>query len=387
MNKIELLKRLDGVAGMLCCSLLPRAGEHACNVDIQSILLIRPGGIGDAVLLAPAIGELNKKFPEATITVLAEKRNAGIFGLIPGVTKVLRYDVLTEFTTAFQHKPDLIIDTEQYHRLSAVVARLIGAAIRIGFATNERERLFHHAIPYSHDDYEAVSFMRLLAPLGIVPPVSIPHPFLAVPPTAKVRVTQLLTPLEGQPFIVLFPGASIPERRWGADRFSQVAAGLAAQGYKIVIIGGQEDMATAASITANCSDLRSCLNLAGTTNLTESAAIVEQSIMLISGDSGILHIGAGLGIPTVSLFGPGIAPKWAPRGPQHRVLNHYLPCSPCTKFGYTEKCEYQGKCIQEITPDEVVQAALTLLPAHCKNSDKMTEGEKDAGVGEKGGQE
>ena len=357
MNKIEFLKRLDGVVGMLCFSLLPRTKEHSCDGDVQSILLIRPGGIGDAVLLAPAIGELTKKFPKATITVLAEKRNAGVFALIPGVGKVLRYDVLTEFTSAFQCKPDLIIDTEQWHRLSAVMARLIASGIRIGFATNERERLFHHAIPYSHDDYEAVSFMRLLAPLGIAPSVSISQPFLSVPPPAKARTTQLLTPLKGQPFIVLFPGASIPERRWWAARFGRVAASLAEEGYGIVVIGGKEDMASAASIVAN----NSGLNLAGTTNLTESAAIVEQSTMLISGDSGILHIGVGLGIPTVSLFGPGIAKKWAPQGVLHRVLNHHLPCSPCTKFGYTEKCRYQGECIQEITPDEVVQAALLLL--------------------------
>ncbi|MBV5330024.1 MAG: glycosyltransferase family 9 protein [Chlorobium sp.] len=357
MNKVELLKRLDGVAGMLCCYLLPRAKEFVCDVDGKSILLIRPGGIGDAVLLAPAIGELNKKFPKATITVLAEKRNAGVFALIPGVTKVLRYDVLTEFTTAFQNKPDLIIDTEQWHRLSAVVSRLIGASTRIGFGTNERKRLFQHAIPYSHDDYEAVSFMRLLAPLGIAPPVSISHSFLSVPPTAKARATQLLAPLEGQPFIVLFPGASISERRWGADRFGQVAASLASWGYKIVIVGGKEDMVTAMSIIANADGL----NFTGQTNLAETAAIIKQSAMLISGDSGILHIGVGLGTPTVSLFGPGIAKKWAPKGPWHQVLNHNLPCSPCTKFGYTQKCHHNAKCIQGITPDEVVQAAKMLL--------------------------
>jgi lipopolysaccharide heptosyltransferase II len=367
MNKIELLKRLDDVAGMLCCSLLPRAGEQACDVDVQSILIIRPGGIGDAVLLAPAIGELNKEFPKATITVLAEKRNAGAFALIPGVTKVLRYDVLTEFTIAFQRKPDLIIDTEQWHRLSAVVARLIGAGIRIGFGTNERERLFHHAIPYSHYDYEAVSFMRLLAPLGIATPVSILPPFLSVPPTANARATQLLTPLEGQPFIALFPGASIPERRWGADRFGQVATSLAVEGYRIVVIGGKEDMATAASLIATTDGL----NLAGTTSLAETAAIIEQSTMLISGDSGILHIGVGFGIPTVSLFGPGIAQKWSPQGVRHLVINLHLTCSPCTTFGYTPKCRHHAKCIQEITPDEVVQASLMLLSAHYRKRGKV----------------
>ncbi|MCX5871004.1 MAG: glycosyltransferase family 9 protein [Deltaproteobacteria bacterium] len=367
MNKIELLKRLDAIAGFLLCRLLPRTTGNGRGAAGRRIFLIRPGGIGDAVLLAPTIKALKKKFPEAAITVLAEKRNAGVFALIPGVTKVLRYDVPREFIAAFRLKPDLTIDTEQWHRLSAVVARLTGAGTLIGFGTNERARLFHHAIPYSHDDYEAASFMRLLTPLGIAQPVSLATPFLSVPATAQARAIQILAPLEGQPFIVLFPGASIPERRWGADRFGQVAASLASRGYKIVIVGGKENMATATSITANSNGL----NLAGQTNLAETAAIIGQSAMLISGDSGILHIGVGLGTPTVSLFGPGIAPKWAPKGLQHRVLNHHLPCSPCTTFGYTQKCRHHAKCIQEITPDEVVQAAIMLLPKPYRNSDTI----------------
>ena len=357
-----MLKGLDGVVGRLLCALLPRARGNSRDGVVRRILLIRPGGIGDAVLLAPAIGALKEKFPQAALTVLAEKRNAGVFALIPGVDHLLRYDAPREFLAALRLKPDLTIDSEQYHRLSAVVARLSGATTLIGFGTNERARLFHHAIPYSHDDYEADSFFHLLAPLGIAPPVPLAAPFLVVPPTTRTRATQLLAPLEGQPFIVLFPGASIPERRWGADRFGRVAAGLTERGYGIVIIGGQEDMATAAAIN------NTGLNLTGRTSLAETAAIIAQAALLISGDSGILHIGVGLGIPTVSLFGPGIARKWAPQGPQHRVLNHQLPCSPCTRFGYTQRCRQQAKCLQGITPDEVVQAALILLATHCKNS-------------------
>lgn len=364
VNRIELMKRLDAVVGIPVCSLLPRAGGNNRMRDVGRMLVIRPGGIGDAVLLAPAIEALKKKYPQAKLTVLAEKRNAGIFALIPGVDQVLRYDAPREFLAAFHLKPDVVIDTEQYHRLSAVVARLIGAGTLIGFGTNQRARLFHHAIDYSHDQYEAISFMRLLGPLGIEP-TSIPEtPFLTIPDAVQSRAADLLTALLGAPFVTIFPGASIPERRWGAERFGEVAAGLVALGYKLVIVGGQEDKAAAALILANGDGL----NLAGQTSLAETAAIIKQSAMLISGDSGILHIGVGLGTPTVSLFGPGIARKWAPQGGRHRVLNHHLPCSPCTKFGYTQKCRHQARCIQEITPDEVVQAVIKTLPKDCRHS-------------------
>ncbi len=354
---IRLMKQLDAWLGRLLTSLLPSSQTPTNCSCPRSILVIRPGGIGDAVLLAPAIAALKNKFPEATITVLAEKRNVGIFPLVPSVDKVLRYDVAAEFVAAFRLKPDVAIDTEQYHRLSAVVARLSGAATLIGFASNERARLFHRAISYSHDDYEVDSFFHLLSPLHISEPASIEIPFLTVPAAAKNRATQLLDPMKNRPFIVLFAGASIPERRWSSECFSQVATYLAGQGYGIILVGGKEDESTGSTIIQAAGGL----NLAGCTTLAETAAVIEHAALLISGDSGVLHLGVGLGTPTVSLFGPGIAKKWAPRGPKHVVLNIQLPCSPCTQFGNTNHCPRQAVCLQGITPEMVIKAALSLL--------------------------
>lgn len=355
--KIQLLKQIDSWLGRLVAALLPPPTGTIDARNPRPILLIRPGGIGDAVLLAPAIAALREKFPEARITVLAEKRNAGIFSLVPGVDQVLRYDVPREFLAALRLSPDLVIDTEQWHRLSAIVARLSGARTLIGFGTNERARLFHHAIPYSHDDYEADSFLHLLAPLEITPPPTSSTPFLSVPTAAEARATHLLAPLTGNPFITIFPGASIPERRWGGERFADVASRLARQGYGIVVVGGKEDAAAGATICQASGGL----NLAARTSLAETAAILAQSALLVSGDSGVLHLAVGVGTPTVSLFGPGIAKKWAPHGPRHRVINQEFPCSPCTRFGYTAHCPRQAACLRQITPAMVTEAALSLL--------------------------
>ncbi len=351
-----ILKFIDRTLGQALATTLPRPASPSMRPP-TNILLIRPGGIGDVVLLAPAIAALKTKFPATTITVLVEKRNAGVFAMVRGIERVLRYDMPAEFLAAFRPRPDLVIDTEQYHRLSAVVARLTGATTLIGFATNERARLFHHAIPYSHDDYEAESFFRLLSPLSIHAPASLEPPFLSIPHKAQTLVVELLAPLAEKPFITLFPGASIAERRWGGERFAEVAAQLHHYGFASVVVGGTEDRAAGATIVAAAGGL----NLAGQTSLAETAAILAQSALLISGDSGVLHLGVGLGIPTVSLFGPGIAAKWAPRGPRHRVLNQHLPCSPCTRFGYTARCPCQASCLKQITPAAVTAAALSLL--------------------------
>ncbi|MFC1779345.1 glycosyltransferase family 9 protein [Thermodesulfobacteriota bacterium] len=127
---------------------------------------------------------------------------------------------------------------------------------------------------------------------------------------------------------------SFLERCWGDEKFHQIANRLIGEGFAVVVLGCKKDIA-AVSVIA---DGLSALNPEGKTTLGVTAGILNRSQLFISGDLGVLHIGVGLGVPTVSLFGPDIAAKWAPRGKHHIVINHKLPCSPCTRFGKTPPC-------------------------------------------------
>jgi ADP-heptose:LPS heptosyltransferase len=351
--KIKTIKAIDEAVGGVLAACLPPARKKATAIDPRSILVIRPGGIGDAILLAPALLALKGRFPDARITVLAEQRNAAALELCPAVDRILLYHRKEDLWEAVSGGYHVVIDSEQWHRLSAVVVRLIGAPLSIGFATNRRSRLFSHPIGYSHDDYEMTSFFNLLSPLGIAPS-AVPVPFLTVPEEASRRVEGLLPPSH---FAVIFPGASIAERKWGADRFRQLAARLTLHGLPVVVVGGEEDAEEGHFIVRGCGGV----NLVGETSLLETAAVIARSALLISGDSGLLHIGVGLGIPTVSLFGPGIEAKWGPKGEGHRVLNLKLPCSPCTRFGTTPPCPDKARCLSEIAVSDVVAAACELL--------------------------
>ncbi|HJV35782.1 glycosyltransferase family 9 protein [Geomonas sp.] len=351
---IKLMKRIDSVLGSVAACLLPGA-PGVKPIRPKRVLLVRPGGIGDAVLLVPAIRALQNAYPEAEITVLAERRNAAVFSLCPGLDRVLLYDQGDLFQV-LGGGYDLVIDTEQWHRLSAVVCRLARPQLSIGFATNARKRLFSHRIPYAHDRYEAESFFDLLAPLGIERPASLETPFLVVPAEAAARAKALLGDIE-RPRVAFFPGASIAERRWGAERFRQVADHLALRGLLPVVVGGGEDAEEGEYIVKRCGGI----NLAGKTSLVETAAVLARSLLLVSGDSGVLHLAVGLGVPTVSLFGPGIEAKWGPKGEFDLVLNKKLACSPCTRFGTTPTCREKARCLSDIMPAEVVEAVMTVL--------------------------
>jgi len=354
--RVFALKLIDRMVGGIATAVLP-APARGTLAEPRRILVIRPGGMGDAVLLIPALLALKDRFPSAKITLLAERRNAAAFSLCPAVDRVLLYEKVCDLVSAARGGYDAVIDTEQWHRLSAVVARLIGAPVSMGFASNSRRRLFSYPVSYRHEDYEVESFFHLLAPLGVESAALKPGPFLTLPGAAAQRAGELLTSLDGKPFVALFPGASIADRRWGAERFRGVAGRLAEEGIPVVVVGGECDAAEAGVVLGGVGGL----NLAGKTTLAESAAVIAQSALLLSGDSGVLHLAVGLGIPTVSLFGPGIEAKWGPKGEGHIVLNKHLPCSPCTRFGTTPPCPIKARCLSEITVAEVVAAVEKLL--------------------------
>jgi ADP-heptose:LPS heptosyltransferase len=360
MQIIRLVKKLDRMLGPLSVAILARMPpllyQGALPHEPRAILLIRPGGIGDAVLLVPAICALKNAIPGASIEVLAERRNYAIFEHCSEVERIFCYDRPRELLDVLRRRYDVVIDTEQWHRLSAVVCRLVRSEMKIGFATNERARMFTHPVSYELDRYEAMSFLDLLKPLGITASDSSPPDVLTLPTAARQQAADLLSPLGQQPFLALFAGASIPEKRWVAENFREVIDWCLADGMAVVMVGGDGDAETNNEIASG----RPVLNLAGHTSLAGTAAVLELAACVVSGDSGVLHLAAGLNRPTVALFGPSNVRKWAPRGPGHIVLTTSPACSPCSKFGYTPPCSNQVRCLAELTPQHVCQAIAEL---------------------------
>jgi len=353
----DSLKRLDSLVGPLLTRLFSKRRAEDLPAP-RSALFIRPGGIGDAVLLVPALRALQAACPGCQIDILAESRNAAVFAFCPGLGAVHRYDSLPGLAAALLGDYDLVVDTEQWYRLSALLARLSRARMLVGFATNERARLFTHPVPYSLEQYEALSFFRLLEPLRIAAPAVVEAPFLTLPGTARRAAEELLAPLSGEPFLTIFPGASVPEKQWGIGNFRALAERLAAGGIRPVIVGGEDTRAAGEEICRG----GIALNLAGRASLAVTAALLGQGRVLVSGDSGLLHIAAGLGTPTVSLFGPSDPRKWSPQGAQHVVFSCQADCAPCSRFGTIPPCDSGVRCM-DAAPAEVAEAVLRLWEA------------------------
>lgn len=348
--KIPLLKFLDASFGRLVTAVWSSSETRTeVPLDPKNALFVRPGGIGDAALVVPALREFKEKFPDCEVDILAERRNEKVFLLWDGLRDVFCYDRIADLLCVRRRTYDVVIDTEQWHRLSAVFARLFGGKCLVGFGSNDRKKLLAQSIPYDHNRYELFSFYSLLSPWRTPPSVLPESPFLKLPNGAEKIVDQLLGHAAGKHFVTIFPGGSRPEKSWGTEKFCGLVKMLAENGLSYIVLGGSADRLVANRLASAAGGI----SLAGQTSLVESAAVLSKSRLLIANDSGLLHIAVGLGVPTVGIFGPSNPEKWGAKGPKDSTVASFAECSPCSSYGFMPKCDKGLVCFNEITVDMV----------------------------------
>lgn len=314
------------------------------------------------MLAVPLVQEIKRAFPHAPIDVIAERRNREVFLALQGtIDQCYCYDQqpFRIWRLLRQHPYDLVFDTEQWHHLNALLARTSAAPIRVGFSTTLlRNRSYTVLVPYSHEEFEGVSFLSMLsAILGREVTVDWTRAFLH-PPQRDLRWAEAI--LSNRRIVALAVRGGIEERCWEPEKFQRLLRRLLDDGWDACVLGGGADAVMARQICHALPKER-IIDLIGTASLWQSAAILSRSRLFIGTDSGLLHLASAVGTPVVALFGAGIEAKWAPRGSRSRILNHHLSCSPCTRFGYTPRCPIHVQCLREISVDEVARAAQELL--------------------------
>ena len=384
--KLRLLKHLDRYVGrVLVRHMRPRvAGLLARGAastswetrpvpvaDVRRILVIRPGGIGDAVLMFPMVRALRDHFHGATIDVLGERRNASLYRINNWVDTTFTYDIRPWSLRNLQQRGyDLIVDTEQYHHLPVILANSLGPKYLCGFDTWGRGRFQTHRVRYSEQTYEAYSFLNLAsAVIGEAQAFDPDAPFLEIDQCWKAWARAQL-PAGDRPLAAIVPTASSEHRFWPPARYAAVARWLVEHGYHVVILGGKDAVPAARRILAGfaAGDVSA---LAGGPRLPHAAGVVSPAALYNTADTGMLHIAYGAGTPTVHMFGSGIQEKWAPPGRRYLVVNKQLPCSPCTRYGYTPPCLYHVACMDAIRVPDVIFAIERTLEA-CQTQNAMT---------------
>jgi heptosyltransferase-2 len=341
------------------------------------LVILAPNWLGDAVMALPAIADVRRSAPDATIVVAARPAIAPLFALVPDVndTIVLEQAASSRGVSAWRalgselagegFDSALVLPNSVHAAL--VVARA-GIPERWGYRTDWRGALLTRAIHPPSGLHQGEYYQQLVHALGFANgPVD---PRVAVPAAAREAGRALLAASGwngSAPLVALAPGAAYGgAKRWPPRYFGELAEALAADGVQCVVTGAAADRETAAEVACSPEVSRSrrpILNLVGKTDLSTIAGVLSLCRALVTNDSGAMHLAAAVGISVTAMFGPTDETATVPRaaGFERRatnseqrvtVLTHSVWCRPCM----LRECPLDHRCLRGIPPSSALAA-------------------------------
>ena len=305
---------------------------------VSNILAIRLSGIGDVILMMPALAELKRAFRDSQLTLITGSQCVSIAELCPDIDHVVPIDrralknkpklkAISDISRLIRHVRgesfDLAVD---FHSLreTNLLARLSGARYRAGLKRSGRAYLwfcFNLEPTVQDEKVHMGDTFRAVARsvVGVLPSIGEDGPFIDVGPAARAAVAHFKGP---SPRVALNVGASRAPRRWSAARFSKVASHAVNRfGAAVLVIGGaaREEESLAQEVRAGAEN-PDRVHLANGLSFPEIAALIDSVDLLVSNDTGPMHIGPALGVPTIGIFARGSPHHYGPAGPLDRCI-------------------------------------------------------------------
>jgi heptosyltransferase-2 len=350
---------------------------------VKRLVILAPNWLGDAVMALPAIADLRRAAPHASIAVAARPAIAPLFCLVPDVneTIVLNSGRPERLRDGFGWRglgvelADRQFDTAVLLPNSAHSALAVTRAAipeRWGYSTDWRGRLLTRAIRPPSGLHQVDYYQHLVHALGF--PNGSVEPRVMVPDAAREAGLRQLTGAgwDGRsPLVALAPGAAYGgAKKWPPESFAELAIALAADRVQCVMLGSAADVDTAGSVarpflTAEASakavqgreaggpERPALLDLVGKTDLLTLAGVLTYCRALVTNDSGAMHFGAAVGVAVTAVFGPTNDHATRPMGDAHVVVSHEVWCRPCM----LRECPLDHRCMRGIGVARVLDAA------------------------------
>jgi len=343
---------------------------------MQSILIIAPNWIGDAVTTQPLLANLKVLYPDSKIDVLASDWVAPIYRACSEVHEVieapfehqkLQWSLRKQLAKAIEAKNYQACFVLPNSFKSALIPWLANIPFRIGYRGELRFGLINLALdnpskinrPQMVGHYLALS--QLLKDDNLLSSVE-QSPRLHISNHAKQSVEDKLQNNNIYPdsIYVMCPGAEYgPSKRWPTEHFAVLTQALITQNSnnQIILLGSKSDHALAQEITSQARQADNIHNWCGNTSLDEAIALIGMSKAVVSNDSGLMHVAAALRIPQVAIFGSSDPAHTPPLSDKAKIIWLNMSCSPCHKrvcpLGHL-------RCLKDILPQQVLATLNTL---------------------------
>jgi len=328
----------------------------------KRILIIEVNWVGDVLFTTPAIRAIREHDKDAFIGCLVVPRCVEMLEKNPNIDELIVYDeegarkgIFGQISFIFELRKKRFDTAISFHRSMSrmLIAALAGAKRRIGYYTNKRFWLLTDCIKQPDEQPHRVEyFLNIVRAIGI-DTKNKDYDFY-IPADSVKNADRILSQAriaDGEEFFVINPGGNWSAKRWPKERYAKLCNELKARyGKKIVITGAEKDMPLAEDIirmSANCA-----VSICGKTTLKELGAVMRRASIVISNDSGPMHIAVSQKSPTVAIFGPTSPKITGPYGDaDYIVLHKWYDCqTPC----YAVCSDY--RCMEAVSVEDVLNA-------------------------------
>ena len=316
------------------------------------ILIRASKWLGDSIMSIPAVCAIKNGRPDAHVTVAVPAKLAAVWKLVPEVDEIIGIPEDSLLGTVRLIREQGAFDAAILFPNSLRVALetwLSGVPRRVGYRGHYRSWLLNQIVRKRKDagrlEHQAEKYLRIARDAGAG--------LTGEDPTIRRRAK----PEDGQIKIALCPGAEYgPAKRWLPERFAATAAAISAQRpIQWILVGTAADAAAGDVIATALGE--KCVNRIGRTSMEELIEELRSCRLLLTNDTGTMHLAALLGLPTVSIFGSTEPAMTAPLGSGHIILRHHVECSPC----FLRECPIDFRCMKAVEVEEAVAAVLAQL--------------------------
>ena len=338
-------------------------GISASDLKPFRILIRSSNWLGDAVMSVPAVRAIKNGRPDVHVTIAAPDKIAPMWKLIPEVDAIIPLpegSLLPVVRLLRQQMPfDVAILFPNSLRV-ALESWLSGIPRRVGYRGHCRSWLVNQIVREPRKpgppEHHSLRFLRIARECG----AETERTSNVQRPTLNVQLSDSdqLSTINHQPLkIGLCPGAEYgPAKRWLPERFAEAAAKITAQSSaQWILLGTKNDAAIGEQIAAAIGD--HCVNRIGQTTLDQLIDELRRCSLLLTNDTGTMHLAALLGVPVVAVFGSTEPRLTGPLGNGHTILRHHVECSPC----FLRECPIDFRCMKAVSADEVAGAVLSML--------------------------
>jgi len=321
-----------------------------------SILVVRLGSLGDIIHAIPAAAALRRAYPQAAIDWLVDVRHQELLELVPIVNRRIPINtssaasvvgVVRELRRA---RYDAALDLQGLLK-SAVLARLSGATRVFGFPPEllrERgARLFYTETAGEVAPHVIHKNLSMLKAVGIrMPDVEFPledrNPGIAADARSRLGLAA------GERFAIINPGAAWPNKRWPPVYFAEVARALSSRhNLRSLVLWGPGEERLASDVVAASEGTAA---VSARTTVADLVSLAKAAALMISGDTGPMHIAAAAGTPLIGIFGPTDPQRNGPWSDDDLTVSRYRACA----CHYQRQCRISGWCLLDISPREVM---------------------------------